>query len=88
MSSCDASREGRILELNKLEQVFIGLRSAPRNPVLNESSVDGRLICAHRLAWLMRPLPFRIGITEVDAALKDTAIPSEVNGEDGGGRLL
>ena len=55
---------------------------------LDESSVDGRLICAHRLAWLMRPLPFRIGITEVDAALKDTAIPSEVNGEEGGGRLL
>jgi hypothetical protein len=37
----------------------------------------------------MIPLPFRIGMTEVDEVLKDIARPLAVGGEDGGvGRLL
>jgi hypothetical protein len=44
---------------------------------------------AHRLAWLIIPFPFSIGITEVDEVLKDIARPLAVYGEEGGdGRLL
>ncbi len=44
---------------------------------------------AHRFAWLMMPLPFRIGITEVDAVLNDMASPLAVSDSDGDvGRLL
>lgn len=50
--------------------------------------LDYDIATPYRLAWLMRPLPFRMGITEVDAVLNDTAIPSEENGVEGGGRLL
>jgi hypothetical protein len=37
----------------------------------------------------MIPLPFKIGIMEVDEVLNDIARPLDVGGEDGGvGRLL
>lgn len=47
-----------------------------------------RYFHAHRLAWLIKPLPFNMGMTEVEAALKDTTIPSEVKGTGGEGKLL
>lgn len=43
---------------------------------------------SHRLAWLINPLPLSIGITEVEAVLNDTTMPSEVKGTGGDGRLL
>ena len=41
-----------------------------------------------RFAWLMRPLPSRMGITEVEAVLKETTSPSPWKGTGGEGRLL
>ena len=41
-----------------------------------------------RLAWLSIPFPLRMGMTEVDAVLNDTTMPSEVKGVGGDGKLL
>ena len=43
----------------------------------------------HRFAWLIMPLPSRIGMTEVDAVLNEIASPLAVSDVDGDvGRLL
>ena len=42
----------------------------------------------YRFAWLIMPFPLRIGMTDVDAELNETAKPSVVKGTDGEGRLL
>jgi hypothetical protein len=44
-----------------------------------------RGVTADRFAWLMIPLPSNTGNTEVDAVLKDTTIPLDVNGVAGAG---
>ena len=42
----------------------------------------------HRWTWLMIPLPFRMGMTEVEWVLNDSTRPSVVNVDDGGGGLF
>lgn len=42
----------------------------------------------HRFALLKIPFPEITGIIEVEAVLNDITSASEVNGSDGGGRLL
>ena len=43
----------------------------------------------NRFAWLIMPLPFSIGMTEVEAVLKDMARPLALSGTDwDAGRLL
>jgi len=68
--------------LNKFEEVLRGLRCSPWNPGQEDeerqTTVEVRRW--YLFAWLRIPLPFKTGITDVEAVLKDTTNPSAVKG--------
>jgi hypothetical protein len=75
--------------LDKFQQIFGRLRSPPWNPetkceIYGTSTIEE----IYRFAWLIMPFPPKMGITDVDAVLKETTSPSDVNGEWLDGRLL
>lgn len=89
----DAGRETMVLELDEFQQILRTLLCAPRYPTYSDvqlstcrhRSVDNNLSTAstHRLAWLNIPLPFRMGITDVDAVLNEMTKPSWAKGVPG-----
>ena len=80
--------EGGVFELDELEEVVVCLCRAPWDPSALSVGAGVSMEYTNRLAWLSIPFPPRMGMTEVDAVLNDTTMPSEVNGVGGDGKLL
>jgi hypothetical protein len=72
--------------LDEFKKIFRRLGSTPRNPdLLLLMEFDLIENTSNLFAWLMMPLPFMKGITDVDAVLNETTRPSAVKGDFGSG---